>query len=61
MLAYNTHMRKTEACLYYKLTNDPKGSGELKKACVPSEDSDEPTHLCTLIRLHCPHEQALNP
>ena len=26
----HTHIRMTEAYIYYKLTNEPKGSGELK-------------------------------
>ena len=26
----NTYIWRTEAYLYYKLTNEPKGSGELK-------------------------------
>ena len=27
----HTHIRTTEAYVYYKLTNEPKGSGELKR------------------------------
>ena len=42
--------------LYYKLTNEPKRSGELKMTCVPSEDSDQSDEsLC------CPHEETLDP
>ena len=37
--------------LYYKLTNEPEGSGELKMACAPSQDSDQPGHLPSLIRV----------
>ena len=37
--------------LYYKLTNEPKGPGELKMACVPSEGSDQPRHQPSLIRV----------
>ena len=37
MLTYNTHTHiwTTEAYLYYKLTNGPKGSGELKTTVHP--------------------------
>ena len=43
MLTYNTHtyththIRTIEAYLYYKLTNEPKGSGELKINYMPSK------------------------
>ena len=30
----NTHIRTTEAYLYYKLTNEPKGAGELKNKVI---------------------------
>ena len=69
--------RRTDdgACLYYKRTNEPKGSGELKKthksnepphdktnlACAPSEDSDQPGHSPSLISLRCPHEESFGP
>ena len=33
---HTTHIRTTDAYLYYKLTNDPKGSGELKTPVQPS-------------------------
>ena len=36
-------------------------SGELKMTCAPSEDSDQPGHLPSLISLHCPHEESLDP
>ena len=32
-----------------------------KLACAPSEDSDQPGHLPSLISLHCPHEKNLGP
>ena len=30
-----------------------------KMTCVPSEDSDQPRHLPSLISLCCPHEETL--
>ena len=30
-----------------------------KVACAPSEDSDQPGHPTSLIRVHCPHEESL--
>ena len=54
------------ACQYYKFTHESKGSGELKilfliiephhdktnkMACAPSEDSDQPGHPPSLIRV----------
>ena len=61
----NTHThtdeRTTEAYVFYKLTNEPKGSGELKMACAPCEDSDQPGHSPMLISLRCPHEKSLGP
>ena len=32
-----------------------------KMTYVPSEDSDQPGHLPSLISLHCPHEEAFGP
>ena len=32
-----------------------------KMACAPSEDSDQPGHLPSLISLRCPHEESLGP
>ena len=29
--------------------------------CAPSEDSDQPGHLPSLISLRCPHEESLSP
>ena len=29
--------------------------------CAPSEDSDRPGHLLSLISLYCPHEESLGP
>ena len=42
----HTHIRKTEAYLYYKLTNEPKGSGELitmqfREVCLGHADADQ--------------------
>ena len=42
----HTHIRTTEAYLYYKLTNEPKGSGELKKTL--SCHSNESTWATTI-------------
>ena len=32
-----------------------------KMTCAPSEDSDQPGHLPSLISLHCPYEEAWSP
>ena len=32
-----------------------------KMACAPSEDSDQPGRLPSLISLRCPHEETLGP
>ena len=32
-----------------------------KMACAPSEDSDQPGRLPSLISLHCRHEETLGP
>ena len=57
--AQNTHIRTTEAYLYYKLTNEPKGSGELiiepdhEKMCLMpyanNEGADQSAHSHSLI------------
>ena len=41
--------------------NGPPHGKTNKMACVPSEDSDQPGHLPSLISLRCPHEESLGP
>ena len=41
--------------VYYKLTLWAFGLGELKMACAPSEDSNQPGHLPNLIRVFTLH------
>ena len=47
----DVRQRTTEAYLSYKLTKWAFGSGELKMTCAPSEDSDQPGHPPSLIRV----------
>ena len=47
----HTYEQTAEADLYYKLTNEPIGSVELKVACLPREDSDQPVHPRTCPRM----------
>ena len=54
-LTYNTHaqIRTTEAYLYYKLTNEPKGLGELiKDALVLKFHITTPPSNCHLKKVY---------
>ena len=42
-------------------SNEPPHDKTNKMACAPSEDSDQPGHLPSLISLRCPHEGSLSP
>ena len=44
-----------------KLPNEPPHDKTNKMTCAPSEDSDQPGHLPSLISLRCPHEESLGP
>ena len=44
-----------------KNINEPPHDKTNKTACLPSEDSDQPGHLPSLISLCCPHEETLHP
>ena len=44
----HTHILTTEANLYYKLTNEPKGSGELKMKVLSSQQN---FHFVGLLKL----------
>ena len=56
----NTDEWTTEAYLFYKLTNEPKGSGELKKKYM-SCDMTKPTSAQSDQSLSCPHEESFGP
>ena len=49
------------SCTYGLLRNEPPHDKTNKMACAPSEDSDQPGHLPSLISLCCPHEEILGP
>ena len=42
-------------------TFEPEHDKTYKITSAPSEDSDQPGHLPSLISLHCLHEEALGP
>ena len=42
-------------------SNEPHHDKANKMACAPSEDSDQPGHLPSLISLRCPHEESWGP
>ena len=42
-------------------TSEPQHDKTNKMACAPSEDSDQPGHLPSLISLRFPHEETLGP
>ena len=44
-----------EVCLQGILTNEPGNSISHNIACVPSEDSDQPAHPRSLIRVFAGH------
>ena len=41
--------------------NEPPHGKTNKMICAPSEDSDQPGHLPSLLSLRCPHEETLGP
>ena len=47
--------------IYAAWKNEPPHDKTNKLACAPSEDSDQPGHPPSLISLHCPHEDSLDP
>ena len=49
------------ACLYYKLSNEPKGSGELKMACAPREERSAWASAQSDLSLCCQDEESLGP
>ena len=51
---------KNEA-LSNKVSFEPVHEKTNKMTCAPSEDSDEPGHLPSLIILPCPREETLGP
>ena len=38
---------------------EPPHNKTNKMICAPGEDSDQPGHPPSLIRVHCPHEETL--
>ena len=40
---------------------EPQNDKTNKMTCAPSKDSDQPGHSPSLISLHCPHEETLDP
>ena len=57
----HTYIWTTEAHLHYKLTNEPKGSGKLKKSCAPSGDRSAWASAQSDQSLRWPHEESLGP
>ena len=53
----NAHTKFGENPLIFEPEHDKTN----KVACAPSEDSDQPGHLLSLVSLLCPHEESLGP
>ena len=48
--------------VYIEVSIEPLHDKTNKMTCAPSEDSDQPGHLPSLIRAFaCPHEETLGP
>ena len=47
--------------LFAYVSNEPLRDKTNIMAFAPSEDSDQPGHLPSLISLRCPHEESLGP
>ena len=48
-------------CIDVTETNEPPRDKTNKMAYAPSEDSDQPGHLPSLISLGCLHEEGFGP
>ena len=55
------HCRLVEFLRAGEKLNEPPHDKTNKIACAPSEDSDQPGHLPSLISLCCPHEESSGP
>ena len=48
-------------CKHLITLNEPVHDKTYKMSCAPSEDSDQPGYMSSLINLRCPHEEILGP